>query len=707
MKLTALSLGSLLAVAAFAACGGNGKTTASAADRICYDNLGASVSYLSEADTTAIAKGAKNIKGYDREGNEVSDYKTIAAYDSSTGKFTAVSQGTITCTLAGNVAYTLEVVPAYAADPGNQYAKNANDFNEDRGDRVLGRTHDPSLVETTENGRTVYYMFSTGWADVTTLDGSSTYGNAIHRSTDGMLTWEFMGRTFDVETRQADFLDREAGKWLYDGTCSGYGSDDASWWAPDIVPCPSGGYWLYTCVVDGSSNSQGMTIAGAKYARACILLYHSNTLEAGSFKPVLGSDGKQIVYVQSSIRRNETERDVNAIDPQIIYTPEGAMYMAYGSFGSGNYLIELDPATGLRKDGKGWQTHETIRSYIDTNGGTPEENIQHLYADTRNADADGKAIGWTHAYYGVNISKQNMEAPVIARHDGVKIADETATYNADGEPEGVEGKTYYYTMHSYNGLSDHYQMWGGRSESVTGVYKSTGGGIVYNVGVGTAENEGNKYMGGFDWQASSKVATCKEYASCLTGHNDLFTAKNGLNVAAYIVRNNNATGQFVVQNHQYYLNSKGDICINPNRYAGEIDRSVSEEELFALTDGGKFEMVVLTNAADWSGNGSVAKGDIKNISRTVTLNKQTHKILDGATEIGSWAMYGKGYIKFTFENTLKGTGGYDSRETVYYGVVRPAWLYNRDRSGFTISCMGNTAGTSQSMAMFMNNYPAA
>ena len=79
------------------------------------------------------------------------------------------------------------------------------------------------------------------------------------------------------------------------------------------------------------------------------------------------------------------------------------------------------------------------------------------------------------------------------------------------------------------------------------------------------------------------------------------------------------------------------------------------------------------------------------------------KIIRGGAEIGDWLMYGKGYIKFTFHETLKGTGVYDSGETVYYGVVRPSWLGNRNQSGFTISCLGH-GGEKQNMAMFMNSY---
>lgn len=697
-KALALSLGSLLAVSLFAACNDKKPDEGKKDDpaegvsyygRICYDNLNAN--YLSAADTQVKVSGTvSELSGIDADGKKVAA-ESIATYDSATGKFTAVSEGFVEFKLDGKDS-RLEVTPAYVTDPGNQYTGlTADDTNEGMS-KQLGRKHDPSFIEVEEDGKTVYYLFSTGWNDITNYENVRTYGNAIHRSDDGMMTWDYVGRTFNYATRQEDFVDAEAGKWLYDGKCTGFSEADASWWAPDIVPCPSGGYWLYTCVVDGSSNSQGMQIGGGYYARACILLYHADYIYQGEFKYVG-------VLMQSSILRGESVKDVNGIDPQIIYTPDGKMYMAYGSFGSGNYIIELDPETGLRKDGKGWQTHETIRGYI-------EHDIQDLYKNTQNAEADGKSVGWVHDYYGTNISKQNMEAPVIARHDGVKIADETAQYDENGEPVGVEGKTYYYSMHSYNGLSDDYQMWGGRSESVLGVYKSAmGKGIVFNQGSNNASNlalnEGNKYMGAFRW--SNKSADSKEIDIILPGHNDLFTDKYGTNLAAYITRTPSYASAsstpslgsvpWVAQVHQYYLNSVGDLVINPNRYAKEIDRSVSKAELLHFTDGGKFDMVSLVNQRD---TGSSAK-DIKSVSVEVTLKEDGTIENAASAKIGSWLMYGKGYIKISFEQ--KQANG----EQVYYGVVRPAWLYNLDKSGFTITCMGHT-DDNRSMGMFMNSH---
>ncbi len=696
IRFAAVASGCILALSVLAGCGGEEEqpgdvtgATSYEGVRICYDNLPDDDVAIAASDTQAAVEGATDIKAYTFSGEAVANADAVATY--ANGVFTAKGAGIVTYKRDGKEG-RVEVVPAYVTDPGHQYSKMSTDAKEDYDEAFLAHTHDPSYIEVMENGKPVYYLFSTGWDEHPKVEGYETYGNAIHRSED-LLTWKFMGRTFDWLDRDTQFLGSDAWAWLYDkdgdgvGDTVGYNDTKASWWAPDIVPAPDGGYWLYTCVVDGAGNSQGMSISGGNYARACILLYHSTSLEAGTFTAVKGKDGKQAVLMQSSIRRGESEADVNGIDPQIIYTPDGKMYMAYGSFGSGDYIIELDPATGLRKDGKGWQTHEEIRQYVD--------DIQD---DWGSVGSD--SIGWTHDYYGTNISKSNMEAPVIARHDNVKVFDETATFGADGEPTGVEGKTYYYSMHSYDGLGDNYQMYGGRSESVTGVYKSAGGsGIVRNVGPGQEANSGNKYMGAFAW--SDKNAASKEIDIVLPGHNDLFTTGAGVHLAAYITRSpylgsrgtdGAYAGKFVVQNHQYYLNSKGDICINANRYSGEMMRTVTKEELLKYTQDGKFKMVFTSNQRD----ATTDKYEPINVSTDVVLSEDG-KIKSGTSEIGTWVMYGKCYIKLEFTNAQA------NGEKTYYGVVSPAWLGDQNKSGFTITALGYT-NPNRSMSIFLNNY---
>ena len=728
-KVLALALGSVMGLAAFAACGTPESTGDAPNYKISFDNLPSDGITLDASVTTVSVADAKVVDGYDADGNRVDDWKDIATYQD--GVFTAVSAGRVRYQLSDGKMGSVEVVPAYPTEVDNAYVGNAQDYAESglQGEKVLGHTHDPSLIETRNwRGESIYYMYSTGWADTSayaTKEGEiTTYGNAIHVSYDGMKTWEFMGRTFDLATRDADFVNTKTGEWLYGSAENAANTTlnaSASWWAPDVVTKPDGsGYWLYTCVVDGGD---GVSVNGVKYTRACILLYESESLEPGSFKPVL-TDGQPTVLMQSSLNNGPADPgSVNAIDPQIIYSPDGKMYMAYASFGSGVYILELNAGTGKRADDKTeWVSHDDLRTYRDqVAAGYAEEN--------------GQKVGWTNEYYGTNIGKAAMEAPIIARHDNVTLMGE------DGKELEGSGKTYYYSMQSYDGLSDNYQMWGGRSENVLGLYTSTQGGLVWNANTGLPATvnqgtQGNKYMGSFLW--ANKAEENPELDIAMPGHNDLFTTNDGTSVAAYITRAAGNTGSFTTQIHQYYLNSYGDIVINPNRYVGESSRPVSADELFkytatkeGTTDAFKFEMVVLTNAARdnvnaTGGTPAVVDGALdgsvyaNNVSRTVVLKRSAENGNEGTIEeengtpLGTWKMYGNGYIAFHFTDPLKGvsrasylgegTPDLDSGDKHFYGVVRTAWLNDQNRSGFTITCMGRTEGTKRSMSMFMNNY---
>ena len=638
-KVFSLALGSVLALSLLTGCKNAAEEPTGA--RICYDNLGAG--FLSEADTKVVVEGAESVSAVDADGNAVSDPDTIAAYDEATGTVTAVSEGVLTLTLKGGDKFRVEVVPAYPTDPGNQYDGTALDHSQS-GD-LLGGCHDPSLIEVEEDGAPAYYIVSTGW----------DHGNEIRRSTD-LLTWEYLGKTTESDST----IPQKVEDWIGGDNASGF----VQWWAPDIVAAPDGGYWLYTCCVSDAL----VNVDGTYYSKACIILMESDTIEPGSFV-------YKGVLMQSCIPDGtEGAIDVNSIDPQIVYDTDGKMYMAYGSFGTGNWMLELDPKTGLRKD-KMYKkdTFYSWQEVRDFRNEAVEKYSNFLYGEEVSTE-----------YYGSMISQGAMEAPVIARHDNVTVSDENGVIE--------EGKTYYYSMHSYNGLNVAYQMWGGRSESVWGRYTSVNGGGVYNQAPGNLANEGNMYMGSFTWK--DKATGSKETDIVMPGHNDLFTTSSGLDLAAYITRTytyNPSSAVFMSQLHQYYLNSFGDLCINPNRYGGEIDRSVSAEELFRFTDGGRFKLVALSNSSI-SGSGAVQSVEV--------MLSEDGKISYNGTQVGGWLMYGDGYIKLTFDaaSVIPGT----TVETVYYGVVRPAWLYEQNRSGFTVTAMGHTTGK-RSCALFMNN----
>lgn len=100
-------------------------------------------------------------------------------------------------------------------------------------------------------------------------------------------------------------------------------------WAPDIIHLADR-YLLYYSVSSFGKNTSAIALATA------------TTLDPDD--DAYGWSDRGIV-----IATNSSDR-FNAIDPAVIRTESGDLWMAFGSFWSGLHLLELDPATGLRAD---------------------------------------------------------------------------------------------------------------------------------------------------------------------------------------------------------------------------------------------------------------------------------------------------------------------------------------------------------------------
>ena len=173
----------------------------------------------------------------------------------------------------------------------------------------------------------------------------------------------------------------------------------------------------------------------------------------------------------------------------------------------------------------------------------------------------------------------------------------------------------------------------------------------------------------------------------------------------------------LVNAEQYIQTAYFDrVLVHANRRLAEM--SGGRYELVRRRDADNRSQSALDiDVVDGALDGSVYAN---NVSRTVVLKRSAENGNEGTIEeengtlLGTWKMYGNGYIAFHFNETLKGvsrtsylgegTPDLDSGDQHFYGVVRTAWLNDQNRSGFTITCMGRTEGTKRSMSMFMNNY---
>lgn len=175
-------------------------------------------------------------------------------------------------------------------------------------------------------------------------------------------------------------------------------------WAPDVIS-RDGRYWLYYSVSTFGKNVSAIGLASS---------------------PTLDPAAKDFGWKdEGMVIRSQHPDPFNAIDPAVVSTSDGRLWMTFGSFWSGIQLVELDPETGLLKK-----------------------------------DAKPKQIAW-------NEEKQQIEAPAIQSRGGY----------------------FYLFVNwglCCRGANSTYEIRTGRSKSITGPYLdrngrdlSSGGGSLF------------------------------------------------------------------------------------------------------------------------------------------------------------------------------------------------------------------------------------
>lgn len=192
----------------------------------------------------------------------------------------------------------------------------------------------------------------------------------------------------------------------------------------------------------------------------------------------------------------------NAIDPTAFYDAEGRMWLVYGSWSGGIFLLELDPATGL---------------------------VIHPEADPAN-DVD--------PYFGRRLlggGHHSIEGPYIH-------------YDANSG--------YYYLFVSYGELTAHggYQIRVFRSLNVEGPYEDMNG--TRYAGKGSQAPYGLKLSGNY-------LLPSLKRAYMATGHNSAFTDTDGKTYLCYHTRFNDGTESHQPMVKQYLVNREGWPCLLP------------------------------------------------------------------------------------------------------------------------------------------------
>lgn len=380
------------------------------------------------------------------------------------------------------------------------------------------------------------YNFTVNYNDVATADISS--GVSVHdpsilkadgtyyifgshmtcaKSTD-LLNWEKVADGYSPSNPvYGQIYDVAEEAFAYSGNSDSLiPTDDGTThvWAPDVIYNKTTGlYYMYYCTTStwNASNlcyGTSETPEGPYEWQGALIYSGFNYSQIASTNVLdyVDEDYAKTHYIKNAAYNYDDYP--NAIDPTVFYDEDDRLWMVYGSWSGGIFLLELDPATG-----------EVIHPEADE-----ENGVDPYYGK--------KLLGGGHI---------SIEAPYI-------LYDETSGY--------------YYLFVSYGTLTrtGGYQIRVFRSETVDGEYVDMNGAY--------PEKSAEHSQYGLKLSGNYKLPSL-EQAYMATGHNSAFIDDDGKMYLVYHTRFNNGTENHSPRVHQIFTNEEGWICELPYQTQGE------------------------------------------------------------------------------------------------------------------------------------------
>jgi len=432
--------------------------------------------------------------------------------------------------------------------------------------------------------------------------------------------------------------------------CSRYASNKAEWlsgdmWAPDIIWNDNMKKWCMYLSLNGDNWSsiiilltattatgpftyQGPIVMGGfngqTYNGVAAPTYADTDLEIALGETLTSTPSR---YIQS----NNGVFWPNCIDPCVFFDEEGELWMTYGSWSGGIFLLRLDKETGMRD-----------------------------YTYTYESDyASSGASGVSDPYYGLKIAGGHYvsgEGPYV-QHIG----------------------DYYYLFVSYGGFAPDggYDMRIFRSTTPEGPYKDASGNVAtftgyqLNYGPNANDNRGMRLMGAYnDWGGLQNVGECAQ------GHNSACQDDEGRSFVVYHTKFNDGTAGFQVRVHQLFTNQYGWLVAAPFCYRGETatDETIAATQTWTKDElAGDYQVLLHPYKLDHANYEEMVPSTI-----TLTADGKVTGELSG-----TWGVTeGTSYMWIRVENVS------------YYGVFCEQEINGATTSNYTTSGMKAIAFTS-------------
>lgn len=375
---------------------------------------------------------------------------------------------------------------------GSSRGKTADEIKQ--GAQALGvSVHDPSIVE--NDGK--YYIFGS---------------HMEAAQSDDLQSWKSFASGVNAANPLFDNLfDEDMAAFSFVGE---YAEGGYAVWAPDVIYNEVMQKWVMYFSTSHDYRTSSICFATADeitgpYTYIDTLLssgFTSLTVDNTNLKDIMGEDVNVSTYLSAAQYNNLNYP--NCIDPTVFYDKDGRMWMVYGSWSGGIWLLEVDQATGRL-------------IHPETNEETHTDKYYGQYL-----------IGGLH---------NSCEGPYIHY-----------------DPE----TGWYYLLVSYGGLTREggYQIRCFRSENVDGPYVDAAGN---SFGYVSDHHEyGVKMMGNYLFPSLKN-------AYMAPGHCSMIEASDGNMYLVYHQRFDSGTEYHEPRVHQMFVNKQGWLVAAPFAYSGE------------------------------------------------------------------------------------------------------------------------------------------
>ena len=420
--------------------------------------------------------------------------------------------------------------------------------------------HDPSVVWDSVNTPHRYYIIGSHRGIATSTDMQNWQGSqesfARVNANGTTTTLATTGNQMEANLRQIFQRHRtttvpKGGQQVafgnYDATdwCRAIPDNNGNWdingvmWAPDMVWNPVMQKWCQYLSLNGNAwNSVIVLLTSSKLTGPWV--YEGPVVYSGFRSPSDArvswkkTDLELVIGEQASLpgRYNHPTNQngqmwgdwwPNNIDPCVFYDEEGELWIAYGSWSGGIWMLKLNKENGLRD-----------------------------YDTTYSSDYGTKGKQCTSdPYFGKRIA------------GGCYVSGEGPYIEHIGD--------FYYLFMSYGGFAPDggYEMRVFRSSKPDGPYRDASGrsaqftSWVLNYGASNADKRGEKIMGAYNNWGFQTVGECAQ------GHNSIIAAGDGRTYLVYHTKFNDGTIGHQVRVHQVFLTKNGWLVAAPFEYNGE------------------------------------------------------------------------------------------------------------------------------------------